>query len=93
MNSLGRNFRITTFGESHGAVVGVIIDGCPAGMKLAEQDIQPFLERRRPGTSPLSSPRQERDRVEILSGVFEGKTTGAPIALMVRNENQQSKDY
>jgi chorismate synthase len=93
MNSLGRNFRITTFGESHGAVVGVIIDGCPAGTKLAEQDIQPFLERRRPGTSPLSSPRQERDRVEILSGVFEGKTTGAPIALIIRNENQQSKDY
>jgi chorismate synthase len=93
MNSLGRNFRITTFGESHGPVVGVVIDGCPAGMKLTEQDIQPFLERRRPGTSPLISPRQERDRVEILSGIFEGKTTGAPIALVVRNENQQSKDY
>jgi chorismate synthase len=93
MNSLGRNFRITTFGESHGAVVGVVIDGCPAGMNLAEQDIQPFLERRRPGTSPLSSARQEKDRVEILSGIFEGKTTGAPIALTVRNENQHSKDY
>jgi chorismate synthase len=93
MNSLGRNFRITTFGESHGAVVGVVIDGCPAGMNLAEQDIQPFLERRRPGTSPLSSARQEKDRVGILSGIFEGKTTGAPIALIVRNENQLSKDY
>ena len=93
MNSWGRNFRITTFGESHGAVVGVVIDGCPAGMNLAEQDIQPFLERRRPGTSPLSSTRQEKDRVEILSGIFEGKTTGAPIALTVRNENQHSKDY
>ena len=93
MNSLGRNFRITTFGESHGAVVGVVIDGCPAGMNLAEQDIQPFLERRRPGTSPLSSPRKEKDRVEILSGIFEGKTTGAPIALMVRNENQHPADY
>jgi len=93
MNSLGRNFRITTFGESHGAVVGVVIDGCPAGMNLAEQDIQPFLERRRPGTSPLSSARQEKDRVGILSGIFEGKTTGAPIALTVRNENQHSKDY
>ncbi len=93
MNSLGRNFRITTFGESHGAVVGVVIDGCPAGMNLAEQDIQPFLERRRPGTSPLSSARQEKDRVEILTGIFEGKTTGAPIALTVRNENQHSKDY
>jgi len=93
MNSLGRNFRITTFGESHGPVIGVIIDGCPPGMDLAETDIQPFLDRRRPGTSLLSSPRQEKDRVEILSGIFEGKTTGAPIALMVRNENQQSKDY
>ncbi len=93
MNSLGRNFRITTFGESHGPVIGVIIDGCPPGTDLAEKDIQPFLDRRRPGTSPLSSPRQEKDRVEILSGIFEGKTTGAPIALMVRNENQQSKDY
>jgi chorismate synthase len=93
MNSLGRNFRITTFGESHGPVIGVVIDGCPPGMDLAETDIQPFLDRRRPGTSPLSSQRQEKDRVEILSGIFEGKTTGAPIALMVRNENQKSKDY
>ncbi len=93
MNSLGRNFRITTFGESHGAVIGVVIDGCPPGMNLAKEDIQPFLDRRRPGTSPLSSQRQEKDRVEILSGIFEGKTTGAPVALMVRNENQQSKDY
>jgi chorismate synthase len=93
MNSMGRNFRITTFGESHGAVVGVVIDGCPPGMNLAETDIQPFLERRRPGISPVSSPRQERDRIEILSGIFEGKTTGAPLALMVRNEGQRSEDY
>jgi chorismate synthase len=93
MNSLGRNFRITTFGESHGAAVGVVIDGCPPGMVLTEQDIQPFLDRRRPGTSALVSPRQEKDRVEILSGTFEGRTTGAPIALMVRNENQQPGDY
>lgn len=93
MNSLGRNFRITTFGESHGAGVGVVIDGCPAGMDLTEQDIQPILDRRRPGTSPLVSQRQEKDRVEILSGIFEGRTTGAPIALLVRNENQQSGDY
>ncbi len=93
MNSLGRNFRITTFGESHGTGVGVVIDGCPAGMDLTEQDIQPILDRRRPGTSPLVSQRQEKDRVEILSGIFEGRTTGAPIALMVRNENQQSGDY
>jgi chorismate synthase len=93
MNSLGRNFRITTFGESHGTGVGVVIDGCPAGMDLTEQDIQPFLDRRRPGTSPLVSSRQEKDRVGILSGIFEGRTTGAPIALLVRNENQQPEDY
>jgi chorismate synthase len=93
MNSLGKNFRITTFGESHGAGVGVVIDGCPAGMELTELDIQPFLDRRRPGTSPLVSPRQERDRVEILSGIMEGRTTGVPIALLVRNENQQPEDY
>ncbi len=93
MNSSGRNFRITSFGESHGAGIGVVIDGCPSGMELDEQDIQPFLDRRRPGTSPLTSPRQEQDKVEILSGIFEGKTTGAPIALLVRNHDQQSKDY
>ncbi|MFY9801464.1 MAG: chorismate synthase, partial [Methanoregula sp.] len=93
MNSSGRNFRITSFGESHGAGIGVVIDGCPSGMELNEQDIQPFLDRRRPGASPLTSPRQEQDNVEILSGVFEGKTTGAPIALLVRNQDQQSKNY
>ncbi|MDO9326111.1 MAG: chorismate synthase [Methanoregula sp.] len=93
MNTFGRNFRITTFGESHGPAVGVVIDGCPAGLALCETDIQPLLDRRRPGTSPLTSPRQEADRVEILSGTFDGKTTGTPIALMVRNEHQQSKDY
>ena len=93
MNSFGRNFRITSFGESHGPAVGVIIDGCPAGMKLTVQDIQPMLDRRRPGTSLLTSPRNEKDRVEILSGIFEGKTTGAPIAMMVRNEHQKPEDY
>jgi len=93
MNTFGNNFRITTFGESHGPALGVVIDGCPSGMELSAMDIQPFLDRRRPGTSPLSSPRQEGDTVEILSGIFEGKTTGTPIALMVRNENPQSKDY
>ena len=93
MNSFGRNFRITSFGESHGPGVGVIIDGCPAGMKLTVQDIQPLLDRRRPGTSLLTSPRDEKDRVEILSGIFEGKTTGAPIAMMVRNEHQKPGDY
>ena len=90
MNTFGRNFRITTFGESHGPAVGVVIDGCPAGLALAESDIQPLLDRRRPGTSPLTSERQEHDRVEILSGIFEGKTTGTPIALMVRNEDSHS---
>ena len=93
MNTFGNNFRITTFGESHGPALGVVIDGCPAGMALTEIDIQPILDRRRPGTSPLTSPRNESDKVEILSGIFEGKTTGMPIALMVRNENQKSKDY
>jgi chorismate synthase len=93
MNSFGRNFRITSFGESHGAGIGVVIDGCPPRMDLDNQDIQPFLDRRRPGTSPLTSSRKEEDKIEILSGIFEGKTTGAPIAMLVRNHDQQSKDY
>lgn len=93
MNSLGRHFRITGFGESHGPGIGVVIDGCPPGMDLGEHDIQPFLDRRRPGTSPVTSSRQEKDRVEILSGTFEGRTTGAPVALLVRNEDQRSGDY
>jgi chorismate synthase len=93
VNTFGRNFRITTFGESHGKVVGAVIDGCPPGILLEEADIQALLDRRRPGTSPLTSPRQEADRVEILSGVFEGKTTGTPIAMIVRNEDTQSRDY
>ena len=93
MNTFGRNFRITTFGESHGVAVGVVIDGCPSGMRLDENDIQPFLDRRRPGTSPLTSPRQEKDRIEILSGIFEGVTTGTPIAMIVRNEDTRSGDY
>jgi chorismate synthase len=93
MNTFGRNFKITTFGESHGPSVGVVIDGCPAGMPLLEQDIQPILDRRRPGTSALVSPRKERDAAEIVSGVFEGKTTGAPVTIIVRNEDPQSADY
>jgi chorismate synthase len=93
MNTFGTNFRITTFGESHGAAVGCVIDGCPPGITLSEHEIQPFLDRRRPGTSPLVSPRNERDRVGILSGVFEGKTTGTPIALLVRNEEAHPEDY
>jgi chorismate synthase len=93
MNTFGTNFRITTFGESHGPAVGAVIDGCPSGLALGTGDIQPLLDRRRPGTSALVSPRDELDRVEILSGVFEGLTTGMPIALLVRNETQEPKDY
>jgi len=93
MNTFGRNFKITTFGESHGVAMGVVIDGCPAGIRLAEEDIQPFLDRRRPGTSPLTSPRKEIDRIEILSGIFEGKTTGMPIAMIVRNKDTRPGDY
>jgi len=93
MNTFGRNFRCTTFGESHGKAVGVVVDGCPPGISLTEADIQPYLDRRRPGKSPLESARQEPDRVEILSGTFEGRTTGAPIALVVQNRDVQSGDY
>ncbi|MDD1683065.1 MAG: chorismate synthase [Methanoregula sp.] len=93
MNTFGRNFRITTFGESHGRALGAVIDGFPPGIPLDETDIQPLLDRRRPGRSPLTSPRQETDKVEILSGVFEGKTTGTPIAMIVRNRDARSEDY
>lgn len=93
MNTFGRLFRATTFGESHGPALGVIVDGCPARIRLAEADIQPLLDRRRPGTGQLVSPRPEADRVKILSGVFEGVTTGAPIALVVENEQARSADY
>jgi len=93
MNTFGRNFRCTTFGESHGKAVGVVVDGCPPGINLTEADIQPYLDRRRPGKSPLASARQEADRVEILSGTFEGRTTGAPIALIARNRDVRSEDY
>lgn len=93
MNTFGRNFRVTTFGESHGPAVGCVIDGCPPETALSTDDIQPLLDRRKPGTSDLVSPRKEKDTVEILSGVFEGKTTGTPIALLVRNTNQNAKDY
>ncbi len=93
MNVFGRNFRITTFGDSHGKAVGVVIDGCPSNMALSEQDIQPLLDRRRPGTSPLTSTRKESDRIKILSGIFEGKTTGAPITMLVENEDMHAGDY
>jgi len=92
-NSIGTLFTVTTFGESHGPAIGCVIDGCPPGMTLSEADIQPDLDRRKPGTSRHVTQRQESDTVEILSGVFEGKTTGTPIALLIRNEDQRSKDY
>ncbi len=93
MNSFGHNFRITTFGESHGVGLGAIIDGCPPGLEFGEADIQHELNRRAPGQSSITTPRKETDKCEILSGIFEGKTTGMPIGVIVRNENQQSKDY
>ncbi|MCD6027018.1 MAG: chorismate synthase [Solimicrobium sp.] len=92
-NTFGTLFTVTTFGESHGTAIGCVIDGCPPGMILSEADIQPELDRRKPGTSRHVTQRQESDTVEILSGVFEGKTTGTPIALLIRNEDQRSKDY
>lgn len=92
-NTIGKLFRLTSFGESHGVAVGGVIDGCPAGIALSEELIQHELDRRRPGQSDVSTPRQEADRVEILSGIFEGKSTGMPIGFMVRNLNQNSKDY
>ncbi|NBH72371.1 chorismate synthase [Clostridiaceae bacterium] len=92
-STLGTVFRIMTWGESHGKGVGVTIDGCPAGLSLHEEDIQQYLNRRKPGQSSLTTARQEGDQVEILSGVFEGKTTGTPIALIVKNLDQRSRDY
>ena len=92
-NTFGKAFSITTWGESHGPAVGVVIDGCPPGLELSEADIQHELDRRRPGQSEVSTPRQEEDRVEILSGVFEGKTTGTPIAMLVRNKDADSSKY
>ncbi len=92
-SSFGTYFKITTFGESHGAALGVIIDGCPAGIPLSADYIQTFLDRRKPGQNIYSTPRKESDLVEILSGVFEGKTTGTSIALLIRNESQRSADY
>ncbi len=92
-SSFGNYFKITTFGESHGAALGVIIDGCPAGLPLSAEYIQTFLDRRKPGQNIYSTPRKENDSVEILSGVFEGKTTGTSISLLIRNESQRSGDY
>lgn len=92
-NTYGRKFRITTFGESHGKAIGVTIDGCPAGLDIDEEFIQSELDRRKPGQSKITTQRKEGDRAEILSGVFEGKSTGTPIAVVIYNEDQKSKDY
>lgn len=92
-NSFGHVFRFSTWGESHGPALGAVVDGCPPGLPLSEEDIQPFLDRRRPGQSKFTTQRQEPDAVKILSGVFEGRTTGTPISLMIENVDQRSKDY
>lgn len=92
-NTFGKLFTVTTFGESHGPALGCIIDGCPPGLELSEADIQTDLDRRKPGTSQFITQRRESDRVQILSGVFEGKTTGTPIGLLIANEDQRSRDY
>ena len=92
-NTIGKIFTVTTFGESHGKAIGCVIDGCPPGLLLSELDIQPALDKRRPGSSKYTTQRKEEDIVEILSGVFEGKTTGTPIGLIIHNKDQKSKDY
>ncbi|MCG7958530.1 MAG: chorismate synthase [Candidatus Thiodiazotropha taylori] len=92
-NSIGKLFTVTSFGESHGPAIGCIVDGCPPGLALSEADLQHDLDRRKPGTSRHTTQRREADEVEILSGVFEGKTTGTPIGLLIRNTDQRSKDY
>ncbi len=92
-NSFGQMFRVTTWGESHGPAIGAVVDGCPPGVTLSEADIQPWLDRRRPGQSRFTTQRREADAVEILSGTYEGRTTGTPIQLMIRNTDQRSKDY
>ncbi len=92
-NSFGHLFRFTTWGESHGPAIGCVVDGCPPGLDLAEPDIQTFLDQRRPGTSRFVTQRNEPDQVQILSGVFEGRTTGTPISLLIENKDQRSKDY
>ncbi|MEG8222262.1 chorismate synthase [Sphingomonas sp. HH69] len=93
VNTFGRMFRFTTWGESHGPAIGAVVDGCPPGLPLSEADIQPWLDLRKPGTSKFTTQRREADEVRILSGVFEGRTTGTPISLMIENTDQRSKDY
>jgi chorismate synthase len=92
-NTFGTLFSVTSFGESHGPAIGCVVDGCPPGLELSAGDIQAELDRRKPGTSRHVTQRREADEVEILSGVFEGRTTGTPIALLIRNLDQRSKDY
>ncbi|KTC95891.1 chorismate synthase [Legionella feeleii] len=92
-NTLGKLFTVTTFGESHGRALGCVVDGCPPGLALGAEDIQPFLDKRKPGQSKYTTQRREEDKVEILSGVFEGLTTGTPIALLIQNSDQRSSDY
>jgi chorismate synthase len=93
LNSFGRVLRVTTWGESHGPAIGAVVDGCPPGLNLSEADIQPWLDKRRPGASRFTTQRRESDTVRILSGTFEGRTTGTPISLVIDNEDQRSKDY
>jgi len=92
-NTFGTLFRVTPFGESHGPAIGCVVDGCPPLVPMAEADLQPYLDKRRPGQSRYTTQRQEADQVKILSGVFEGVTTGTPIGLLIENTDQRSKDY
>ncbi|MBT6043374.1 MAG: chorismate synthase, partial [Gammaproteobacteria bacterium] len=92
-NSIGKLFTVSSFGESHGPALGCIVDGCPPGLALCEEDLQADLDRRKPGSSRFTTQRKEDDRVKILSGVFEGKTTGTPIGMIIENQDQKSKDY
>src|ERR1035437_10890669 len=93
MNTFGRLFRLTSFGESHGGAIGGVIDGCPAGLTIDLDLVQQDLDRRKPGQSHITTQRKEGDKVEFLSGIFEGITTGTPIGFIIRNENQKSQDY
>src|SRR3990172_13375777 len=92
-NTFGQLFRITTFGESHGGCVGVVVDGCPPSLEISQEEIQKELDRRRPGQSSITSPRKEQDEIHILSGVLDGKTTGTPILLLAHNKAVKSEDY
>ena len=92
-NSIGKIFRFTTWGESHGPAIGCVVDGVPSNIELNEKNIQPYLDKRKPGQSKFTTQRKEEDKVEILSGVFNGLTTGHPISLIIKNEDQRSKDY